>query len=416
MEIEESMNMNTKRRRKMKILLIQDTDWFKRNPHQQHHLAERLSLKGHEIRVIDYEILWRTEGKKELFSKRQVFHNVSKIFKDVDITVIRPGILKIPILDYISMLFTYNQEIKRQIMEFMPDVIVCQSILTNYLAMRLAKRNNIPFIFHLLEAQYTMIPFKPIQPIGKIIESKILKNADKVVTINEKLRDYAIRMGAKPEDTYVVRAGIDLERYDPNIDGGEMREIYGIEKDDSVLFFMGWLYHFSGLKEVTVELSKIKNEKPNIKLLIVGDGDAFNALQKIREENHLNDQIILTGKKPYQEIPAFIAASDICLLPAYPTEKIMQDIVPIKMYEYMAMGKPVITTKLPGVMKEFGEDHGVIYVDKPEDVLKKGIELIENGMLKEYGSKARGFVESYGWDDVVDEFEGILADALRWQI
>ena len=92
----------------MKILIIQDTDWLKRNPHQQHHLAERLLLKGHEIRVIDYEILWRSEGKKELFSKRQVFHNVSKIFKDAGITVIRPAILKIPILDYFSMVFTYN--------------------------------------------------------------------------------------------------------------------------------------------------------------------------------------------------------------------------------------------------------------------------------------------------------------------
>ncbi|MCK4733720.1 MAG: glycosyltransferase, partial [Methanophagales archaeon] len=46
-----------------------------------------------------------------------------------------------------------------------------------------------------------------------------------------------------------------------------------------------------------------------------------------------------------------------------------RDIVPIKFYEYMAMGKPVITTKLPGVMTEFGEDHGVIYVDNPEDAL-----------------------------------------------
>ena len=74
----------------------------------------------------------------------------------------------------------------------------------------------------------------------------------------------------------------------------------------------------------------------------------------------MDNQVILTGKQPYECIPKFLAAADICLLPAYPTEKIIQDIVPIKMYEYMAMGKPVITTKLPGVMKEFGEDRGVI--------------------------------------------------------
>jgi len=47
----------------MKILIIQDTDWIRRNPIQHTHLAERLAKRGHEIRVIDYEILWkRTES------------------------------------------------------------------------------------------------------------------------------------------------------------------------------------------------------------------------------------------------------------------------------------------------------------------------------------------------------------------
>jgi hypothetical protein len=77
----------------MKILIVQDTDWIRRNPIQHTHLAERMALRGHEIRI-DYEILWRTEGKKELFSKRQVFH-VSRLIKEVSLPVIRPGILKI---------------------------------------------------------------------------------------------------------------------------------------------------------------------------------------------------------------------------------------------------------------------------------------------------------------------------------
>ncbi len=68
----------------------------------------------------------------------------------------------------------------------------------------------------------------------------------------------------------------------------------------------------------------------------------------------------------------------------------------------------MITTKLPGVMKEFGEGNGVIYVDKPEDALWKGIELIEGRAVEECGVKAREFVGACGWDDVVGEFEGML--------
>jgi len=393
----------------MRILITQDTDWIKRNPGQQHHLAERLLLRGHRVKVVDYEILWRTDGEKELFSERQVFNNVSKIFNGASIPVVRPGILKIPILDYISMLFTYHKEIYRQIREFSPDIIVTHSILTNYLAMKLSKKIGIPLVYHMNDVNPTLIPYKFLQPIGRMIESKILKNADRVVVINEKLREYAINMGADPEKTYVVRAGIDLERYNPRINGKEIREKYRIKKDDIVLFFMGWLYRFSGLKEVAIKLSKIKDR--NIKLLIVGDGDAFNDLQKIKGKCNMQDTIILTGKQPYDSIPKFIAASDICLLPAYNNE-IMRNIVPIKMYEYMAMEKPVIATKLPGIMKEFGEGNGVIYVDRPEDVIEKAMELIETGRIQEEGKKARKFVEKYSWDNVVDEFEGVLEEAI----
>jgi glycosyltransferase involved in cell wall biosynthesis len=391
----------------LRILITQDTDWIKRYPGQQHHLAERLILRGHEIRVIDYEILWKTEGKKELISSGRVFNNVSKVIGSPGVTVIRPGIIKIPYLDYISALFSYGYEINRQINEFCPNIIIGHSILTNYISMILAKKYDIPFAFHMTDAQHTIIPSKILQPIGKILEMNILKNADKVIVINDMLKDYAIKMGSTFDKTEVVKAGIDLDRYDPKINGNKIREKFGIKETDYVLFFMGWLYNFSGLKEVVIELAKIKEERPNIKLLVVGHGDAFEGLKKIIDDFDLHCQVILAGRQPYDKIPEFIASSNICLLPSYNNET-MKNIVPIKLYEYMALGKPVIATNLSGVVKEFGEDHGVVYVSKPECVLNKAIYLIDNNMLDEYGFKARKFAENYNWDNVVVSFENIL--------
>jgi glycosyltransferase involved in cell wall biosynthesis len=391
-----------------KILLVQETDWFEKGPLQQHHLMERLSLKGYKIRVIDHEIIWNTHGEKELCSTRKVFNSVSRVYNGADITVVRPKIIKIPHLDYISLVLSRKKEIGRQIKEFNPDVIVGFQILSAYLAMRAAKKNNVPFIYYWTDAYHTQIPFKVYQPIGEYIEKRILKNADRVIVINEKLKDFVVERGSNPERTQVEKAGVDFERFNPGINGSGIRERYGIEKDDFVLFFVGWLYHFAGLKEIAIELSKIKDKNPKIKVLIVGDGDAFDELQQIRDEYQLDNQVILAGKQPYENIPAFIAAADICLLPAYPTEKIMQDIVPIKLYEYMACGKPVIATKLPGVTKEFGKGQGVIYVDRPEDALKKAVELIENGNVEEEGLKARRFVKKYTWENTVADFEGIL--------
>ncbi|MFX0198766.1 MAG: glycosyltransferase family 4 protein [Candidatus Hodarchaeota archaeon] len=396
----------------MKILMVTESDYLERGPHQKHHLMERLAKRGHEIRVIDYELLWREHKTKEIISERKVFRNVQTIANEGNITVIRPPILKIPILSYMSLIYTHRREIKKQIEEFKPDIIVGWDILNANIAVKLAKKSGIPFILYIVDENFRLVPQKYFQPLGRFIEIQNMKKADKILTINEQLRKYIIQMGANRKKITIIRAGVDLEQYDQNIDGRKIRSQYGIEKNDVVLFFMGWLYHFSGLKEVAKELSKISKTYPHIKLLIVGDGDCYADLQKIRRDNQMNNQMILTGRQPYEKIPEFISAADICLLPAYPTEKTMQNNVPIKMYEYMVMRKPVITTRLPGIILEFGEDHGVIYVDQSEMVLYKAIELIENKMIKEHATKAREFVKKNSWDNLVDDFERILEELL----
>ncbi|MBM4452954.1 MAG: glycosyltransferase family 4 protein [Chloroflexi bacterium] len=393
----------------MRILIVQESDWLKRGPHQQHQLADRLSLKGHQIRVIDYEILWREQTKKELFSRRQVFQDIGKINPQAKVTVIRPGIIKIPILDYVSLVFTHQREIARQIAEFQPDVVVSFGILNNYLALRAAKKHKIPFIYYWIDVLHHLIPIKPLQFIGQSLESRALRQADRVLTINDKLRDYVLSAGATDKKTRVIRAGIDIEQFKPSGKSSEIRQTYRLRENDVVLFFMGWLYHFSGLKEVALELAK--TDDPRLKLLIVGEGDAFEDLKRIQEKHNLQDRVILTGQKPYTEMPAFIEASDICLLPAYPQEKVMQDIVPIKLYEYLAMEKPVIATRLPGIMQEFGEDNGVVYINEPEDTIVKAKSLAESDKMGEFGIKARKFVEKYSWNKLTAEFEEILREA-----
>lgn len=397
----------------MRILLVQESDWSERGPHQQHHLIERLQLRGHKVRVIDFEILWRNKLRKRITSKRMVYHMNGKVCKDARLSVIRPSIVKVPLLDYLSIPISHGLEIRRQVAEFRPDVIIGLGVQNTFLAMLMAKRCRIPFVYYLIDALHTLIPFKKLRFLGKFLEKNTLRRCDIVCVINEKLKRFAVEMGAHPKKTHVIRAGIDVERFNPDIDGYVTRAKLGISKDDVVLFFMGWLYPFSGLREVTMELAKrsrVKDVQPKIKFLIVGEGDLYHELQQIKKDCNLQ-QLILAGRQPYGKIPEYIAASDICLLPAYNNE-VMRNIVPIKMYEYMACGKPVIATKLPGIMKEFGEEHGVVYVDKPKDALNKAVELIENKALYECGSKARGFVEKYNWDDIVDEFERVLKDVV----
>jgi len=399
----------------MRILLVQETDWLNKGPFQQNHLMEKLSLRSHKILVIDHEILWKEQDKKGILSRRQVFNDISRIYEGARVNLIRPGIIKIPNLDYISLLFSRRKEINYQIKEFQPDVIIGFHILSAYLGMQAAKKYHIPFIYYWVDVYHTQISFKPYQFIGKVTEKRTLQNADRVVVINEKLKDYVVRMGSDPAKTYVIRGSVDLERFNPAIDTSKLKKQYGVKDSDIVLCFVGLFHRDLGLKELILELAKVKPSE--LKLLLVGEGDqsapkVIEELQEVAEQQGVSSQVILTGRRPYQEVPALINMASLCILPAY-NAKMMQDIVPIKMYEYMAVGKPVISTRLEGIVKEFGKDNGVVYVDRPGDVITKAIEMVQNGSVETFGSKARSFVRGYSWDKITDEFEKILKEITR---
>lgn len=391
----------------MKILVIQETDWIKRGPHNTHHLMERLSVKGHEIRVIDYEILWNSpENSHNLISKRKVFHNYHKIINGGNIKVIRPSIVKFPVLNYISLIYTHKKEIEKQIDEFNPDLIFnVGNLLNGYIAQKLAKKNGIPTIFYVMDVIHKLVPEKCFQPFAYYIEKTNIKNSKCVVSVNEGLREYTVSMGAKEKHTHVIKTGVDSSLFNVNCNGNEIRHKYGINEDEIVLFFMGWLYPFSGLKEVAINLAE--NPDSKIKLLILGEGELREVLNDIKKNYGIEHKIIMVDWQPYEEVPKYLAASDICLLPAY-DNRIMRYIVPIKIYEYMAMGKPVIATRLHGLVTEFGDNNGITYVDKPTDVLDKVHDLIENGDLSQEGNKALEFVQRNNWHEITNDFESFL--------
>lgn len=101
----------------MRILVVQESDWIKRNPHQQHHLMELLGLRGHEIRVIDYEIDWKSNKDDEegYVSSRKVFEHYKKVYNTDNVTVIRPPLVKIPVINYFSIIHYHRQEIKNKL-------------------------------------------------------------------------------------------------------------------------------------------------------------------------------------------------------------------------------------------------------------------------------------------------------------
>jgi len=391
----------------MRILLLQEADWIKRGPHQQHHLIDRMALRGHEVRVIDHQLQWREDGRDEVMPRRVVVTRAYKIYPEAgaNITLVRPRAIRISGLNTASIVPFHLMEITQQVREFKPDIMLSFGILNAHLGLKVAKRNNIPFVYYLIDQLHTLLSHPLKRGLAKRVERWNLQSADEILVLNQGLIEYAKSMGARESKISVITAGVDLKRFNRDLDGQPVRKRYGVAQGDTLLFFMGFMYDFSGLKEVAQSL--LEGPPTNIKLMVVGDGDLYAPLLQMAAQRDVGDKIILTGKVPFEEVPSYVAAADICLLPAYRNE-IMMNIVPIKMYEYMAMGKPVIATKLPGIIQEFGFENGIIYVDNAEDVVTKARSMIERGVVTEEGEKASTLVKDCDWDTITDVFEAKL--------
>ncbi len=392
----------------MKLLVVQETYWLQRGPHQQHHLFERLSARGHEVMVVDFEILYTPWPTAPLVAPRMEWSDVSRVNPEASVRVVRPPTIRLPGLARIISLVTFYREIARIVRVFRPDLIVDYAISTGASALAIARSQRIPFVMHVIDALHTLAPHRWIWPLARMVEVLLLRSADATIYIHEDLRDYGVSLGAHPRKASTVRTGVDLERFRPGRDASELRRKWSIAPDDVLLVFMGWLYHFSGVDTI---MRMLPETPTTLKMLVVGSGEAEGRFQALRESLGLHDRVVFTGRQDYKSIPDFIAAADVCLM-CSDLNPITRNIVPIKTFEYLACGRPVLASELPGVMREVPPGNGIIYAQK-DDLLPALQHLLEPTVREREGRKARAFAQKHcDWSKLTDSFERVLSSII----
>jgi len=94
---------------------------------------------------------------------------------------------------------------------------------------------------------------------------------------------------------------------------------------------------------------------------------------------------------------------------------ITKDVTPIKVFEYMAMKKPVLSTKLPGLYNQLGENHGLIYCKDQKNLIMDIEKYInQKEYLKQQGLKAFRYVsDNFLWNKLVMKLKKILLNLFR---
>ncbi|KKN13268.1 hypothetical protein LCGC14_1008080 [marine sediment metagenome] len=391
----------------MNILVLQETDWLTRGPHIQHHIFERLSkIPSIKITVIDYDIEKKMRSNS-LFIKRKEYRKTSRTIKNSKVIVIRSAHLQVTYLRRITSLISNFFEILKIIRRNRPDVIIDYSMTTGSIGFIFARLFHIPFIFHYIDILHQLVNISYLQKFARAVSRVLLKHSDLVLIYTILHQNYVIREGTSPQNVKIIRNGISLEN--TIVDEKKfniLKEKLSISDQDFVIFFMGYLYDFAGLKEIIDFYHHyVENGKFNLKFLIVGDGGIYNDLVRYVKEIKA-DWVILTGRVPYFEITEYIHLADLCLL-SFKINSVTREITPIKVIEYMAMKKPVLSNSLPGVVLDLGEESGVIFGKNQVDLISKIKDLILlKEELKQRGEKGFDYIKKkYLWSKILKDFK-----------
>lgn len=350
----------------MNILVVHETEYIDKVIYEYQIIPEILSARGHNVYVIDFPTNWSKFKNHNLFCKSTQYSNISRANKSKGIKLLRPAFVQIPVISRISAFFSYFFLINKAIQEYKISHIILFSVPTNGLqAILLAKYWNIPVLYRSLDVSHQLVPHKILKIPTIFIERFVYRNSDKISAITHKLIDYMVKNGAIPKKCSFLPTGADSDIFYYQPKDKQLLDMYGISKDDLILLFSGTLYHFSGLKEIITAIPSKLSRLPNLKLLLIGNGEQYDELKRLVNSLGLQSQVILTGFLEYSEIPRYINLADICINP-FIINDITDIIFPSKIYQYLACEKPVIATKLKGMLDIFppdSQERGVYYFD-----------------------------------------------------
>lgn len=145
----------------------------------------------------------------------------------------------------------------------------------------------------------------------------------------------------------VVYVGVDDEHFYPRQSGNG-------DRDHFLVQFYGTFIPLHGIRYI-IEAARILEERPDIKFELIGKGQTFDKMHDLAQ--HLNsNNITFNDPVPYSTLPQRIAKADLCLGIFGDTDKALR-VIPNKVYQTMAMRKPVVTGDSPAIREVFNEKH-----------------------------------------------------------
>lgn len=203
-------------------------------------------------------------------------------------------------------------------------------------------------------------------------EERLCKRADLVFTTSKPL--YEIKRVHNPENTFLVHNVGDAEHFNRALDPGceVPRELEEIRAKGPVVGFVGAVSNYKLNLDWIMHLSRSRPDYQIVLIGPVGMSDPETDVKALEAQANIH----LLGVRSYQSLPQYIKGFDVAVIP-YRLNTYTESVFPIKFFEFLATGKPVLVSPLPSLEAFQGDvlvaHDEVAFVSQCEAVIEHGV-------------------------------------------
>lgn len=370
--------------------------WDSLNRSRYYQIFKILAEKGHQIHIIQPPIM---KSKDTGFIEYEQDSIDNLYLHDIDIN----GFFWNTTLPFNKIIKKgyYCLKINRSIKKFIDEYKIDAIIFYNMALFPLAKRKDILSIYDLGDDHIDLLRHE----LGKFSNRLILGWAENLLKKTLQRTDVVFSVSHFLTEKYCSNSihlanGVSPDKIKPG-SGEHLKSQYA----GPVIGFVGSLEYFIHFDYIIEAASRLKN----CTFVIAGGGREYDRLVNERSRRGL-DNLIITGGLPHDEILNFIDSFDICLN-LFKKSPLTDGACPIKLFEYMAFKKPIISTRIQEVQridKEF-----IYWADDVDELVKTIMCILDNprAVIPRVEREYNELLQHYTWPRIADTFLKNIGEA-----
>lgn len=305
-----------------------------------------------------------------------------------------------------------------------PDVIVCTSpqIFCAWAGVLVAKLRRIKVVLEIRDIWPASIKAvgamqnRMVFSILTWLEKTMYRWSDRIVAVGNGYRDHIVDRLGSSEKVSVITNGVDVAKFYPLDKNQEFLAQNNCQRK-FICTYIGTIGMAHGLEVIIRAATTLKAEgRDDIKFLLAGDGARREDLERMADDADVTDYIRFLGMLPKSEVQTVIASSD-ALLVHLKKNDLFESVIPSKIFEIMAMHRPIILG-VDGEVRKIVEEAGAGTFMTPEsddeltDILTSWSD--NRDLVSEYSQSARRYVEEhYNRDKLAETYLELLEELVR---